>query len=734
MKAFPRFLCVLSLTAFCVACGGGSTSPQPLGTDASLSSLSVSGGTLDPAFSPAVTSYTTAVPNSTNSVDVSATTSDGNASFTINGSTNATVALVVGVNTISIVVTAENGTVSSTYTIVVARARSHPPPPPPVINASPGGIWTGIDSDGDFVIALVTETGRFNFLDDFGNQGSGTLSVSNGNDISGNFQLVTPLGITFPDGTTLADCALSGTVSERQTMTVTADCTTTAGLQDQITVALDYEAIYDRDSSLATIVGTYDDGSGIVTDIASDGTIFEQDPVSGCVTNGQVNIIDPAFNAYDVQFGFSNCTGQFAILNGTSFDGIATLDNTVTPEALIVAATGNVAGTLVSFVSVSERLSPPPPPPPPPPPAAMSAAGIWVGQAVTPDVPDIVTSFEFNDANGFILGNAPFTADFQGGVTQTLGNPALYTAGSFSWHVDTADGSADFSTPGDSLVFSTRTVTAGDNATIQVLDEFGVQLSSTVVTNAFQQIVVNRDPGAGESLIGSVVITVTTGEIVIDSFTFGFVSTASTDDIACLLAPNEDFVCVLTDVTTGDLIGGANGTYQVNVDQVTGSGNLYAAPGETLVDGSTIAPLTISAGTVVGNTTLDLTIDSFGLSIAMTSVFDATYDRGADIATVAAMYSTADILGEMSAFAIDAAGTISGATASGCMLTGQVSVIDAAANTYDVNLVANAATCGALSGVYDGLGSSQDANATDDAFIFAVFVDGQLMIVGEAIK
>ena len=116
------------------------------------------------------------------------------------------------------------------------------------VNVSPGGIWTGIDSDGDLVIALVTETGRFNFLDEFGNQGSGILSVSNGNDVASNFQLVTPLGITFPDGTTLADCTLSGTVTERQTMTVTADCTATEGLQDQITVTLDYEAIYDRDS------------------------------------------------------------------------------------------------------------------------------------------------------------------------------------------------------------------------------------------------------------------------------------------------------------------------------------------------------------------------------------------------------------------------------------------------------------------------------------------------------
>ena len=203
MKAFARFLCVLSLTAFCVACGGG-------------------GGGAAPTLQP------------------------------------------------------------------------------PVVNVSPGGIWTGIDSDGDLIVALVTETGRFNFLDEFGNQGSGTLNVSNGNDVAGNFQLVTPFGITFPDGTTLADCTLSGTVTERQTMSVTVNCTTTAGLQDQITVTLNYEAIYERDSSLATIAGMYDDGSGIVTEIASDGTISEQDPVSGCVTNGQVNVINSTFNVYDV--------------------------------------------------------------------------------------------------------------------------------------------------------------------------------------------------------------------------------------------------------------------------------------------------------------------------------------------------------------------------------------------------------------------------------------------------
>ncbi len=225
------------------------------------------------------------------------------------------------------------------------------------VNVSPGGIWTGIDSDGDLVIALVTETGRFNFLVEFGNQGSGILSVSNGNDVAGDFQLVTQIGFPFPDGTTLADCTLMGTVTERQIMSVTANCTTTAGLQDQIMVTpLDYRPIYERDSSLATIAGMYDDGFQLVTDIAADGTIFSQDPFTDCVTNGQVSIIDPDFNLYDFQFELSNCTDIYQILNGVSFVGLGLLDDSFPPEVLIVLATGDAAGTLVSWFIFGERL------------------------------------------------------------------------------------------------------------------------------------------------------------------------------------------------------------------------------------------------------------------------------------------------------------------------------------------------------------------------------------------
>ena len=236
-----------------------------------------------------------------------------------------------------------------------APNNSPPPPPPPAADATPGGIWAGVDTGGVDIIALVTESGRFQYVNEFFDQGTGNLAVSSGNAISSSFQLVTALGATFDDGTTLADCTLSGTLVERQSMEISTDCTTTAGHQTQSTATLTYNALYERDSALTVIAGNYDD-DGLVLNIDSNGVIFEQDPSSGCITDGQISVIDPDYNAYDVEFGFSNCSGPNAILNGTNFVGMATLDNTVVPETLIIAATGEVSDVQAALFGITQRL------------------------------------------------------------------------------------------------------------------------------------------------------------------------------------------------------------------------------------------------------------------------------------------------------------------------------------------------------------------------------------------
>lgn len=82
-----------------------------------LSSLSISPGTLSPGFSAGTTSYSASVSNSTTSVAVSATAADGKARVAVWGNTG----LDVGNNTVTVQVTAENGS-KKTYTITVNRA------------------------------------------------------------------------------------------------------------------------------------------------------------------------------------------------------------------------------------------------------------------------------------------------------------------------------------------------------------------------------------------------------------------------------------------------------------------------------------------------------------------------------------------------------------------------------------------------------------------------------------
>lgn len=81
--------------------------------DADLASLEVSAGTLTPAFDPSVTSYTVDVPYGTASVGVTATVNDPFATLTGDGIINVS----SGSGTANVVVTAEDGVTTKTYTV-----------------------------------------------------------------------------------------------------------------------------------------------------------------------------------------------------------------------------------------------------------------------------------------------------------------------------------------------------------------------------------------------------------------------------------------------------------------------------------------------------------------------------------------------------------------------------------------------------------------------------------------
>ena len=363
-------------------------------------------------------------------------------------------------------------------------------------------------------------------------------------------------------------------------------------------------------------------------------------------------------------------------------------------------------------------------------PIELSVSGVWDGQAVTGPAADVFTSFEFDAVAPFSVGTSPRTASFSNGVAETRGVPAFYITGLFSWHILVGtSATVTFETSPSSLSFWVRTENATDVSEIQIFDEVGMMIQSLTPTDVFQEIVVTRT--AGETSIGTFDVNSTSGgDVVIDDLTFGFSST--TDDIGCLVAETLEVACVLTDSVTSQVIGGVQAIVQVtNTDQVTGSGTLYAVPGSVLNDGSVVAPLTITGGTLSAGNTLDLTIDAAGATTAVSTIYDVIYERGSDLATVAGVYTMFDIFGDMSSFAIDAAGVITAQSVSGCMIVGQVTIIDGIFNAYDVSL--DVSNCAGLNGLYDGLGTTQDMNATDDRLLFGVF-NSQTAIIGAPVR
>ena len=104
--------------------------------DATLSALVLSDGTdevaLTPAFDSATQTYTATVPNSVASVTVTPSVTEPNATVTVNGAAVASgspsdaIELEIGENVITVVVTAQDGTTTSTYTVAVTKATPVP--------------------------------------------------------------------------------------------------------------------------------------------------------------------------------------------------------------------------------------------------------------------------------------------------------------------------------------------------------------------------------------------------------------------------------------------------------------------------------------------------------------------------------------------------------------------------------------------------------------------------------
>lgn len=102
--------------------GGSSTDNNPgvsLSSNNALSALTVSAGTLTPAFDPAITEYTLSLPSQSDRLTITANPSDSRATVQGDGD----ISLQDGETSLSVVVTAEDGS-AKTYTITVQVAQA----------------------------------------------------------------------------------------------------------------------------------------------------------------------------------------------------------------------------------------------------------------------------------------------------------------------------------------------------------------------------------------------------------------------------------------------------------------------------------------------------------------------------------------------------------------------------------------------------------------------------------
>jgi hypothetical protein len=211
---------------------GGSSNGQAIGIDnfsitalpsvssnANLSNLVLSSGTLNPAFASGTTSYTASVPNSISSITVTPTAADAGATITVNGNTVASgsaspsIALAVGSNTITTIVTAQNGTTTNTYTVTVTRAAAGTPAI--VATATPAGFgnvcinttagpnsFTLDGSDLDNTDITVAALAGFTYSETSGGTYTSTLTFAGGTGFTGKVIYVkfTPTAVQSYDG------------------------------------------------------------------------------------------------------------------------------------------------------------------------------------------------------------------------------------------------------------------------------------------------------------------------------------------------------------------------------------------------------------------------------------------------------------------------------------------------------------------------------------------------------
>lgn len=135
-----------------------------------------------------------------------------------------------------------------------------------------------------------------------------------------------------------------------------------------------------------------------------------------------------------------------------------------------------------------------------------------------------------------------------------------------------------------------------------------------------------------------------------------------------------------------------DGSYTLSGNNLSGNLTVYR------ISGSVIGTATIS-GTVTEKSSISASFStSVGSKGTISLSFNSLYNRDSSLSLIAGFWDST--IGAALTIVIENDGTFFGQDSDGCVLSGEISILDAEYNLYDVNL--SVASCGVSNGSYDG--------------------------------
>jgi len=333
-----------------------------LSTNATLSALAISSGTLTPAFATNTVSYTASVTNATTSISLTPAASDPTATITVNGkavasgTASASMALGVGSNTITTVVTAQDGTTTKTYKITVTRAES--------TNATLSKLGPGIGG-----LTPAFSSGTTSYTISTGNANASMTLTPISADANATIKVN---GTVVTSGTVTAQIALAeGGQTVISTVVTAQDGTTTKTYTLRVT----------RAPSTNATLSNLQPGNGTLSQAFASGTTSYTDSVDNAVST--ITITPTATDA--------NATIKVngaAITSGTASGAIALAEGAKTVITTVVTAQNGTA-TKTYTVTVTRAPSTN---------AGLSKLGPNIG-GLTPAFSSTTTSYTISTAN-----------------------------------------------------------------------------------------------------------------------------------------------------------------------------------------------------------------------------------------------------------------------------------------------------------------------------------------------